>query len=86
MDQRNTSPGDEERNTVPYRRLAHLAVDGQVWPVVPGEGGPGNWDFALASVGISGKGGDIYMRLRPVTPVSAIFKPDQGVVDQVRGL
>lgn len=46
-------PVDHSR--VPDGGLADLAVDGQVGLVVLGEGGPGNWDFAVAPIGITGQ-------------------------------
>lgn len=44
-----------EPSGVPDGGLADLAVDGQVGMVVLGEGGPWNWDFAVATIGITGQ-------------------------------
>lgn len=41
--------------SAPDRRLGHLVVDDHVGLMVFSEGGPGNWDSTLASVGISGQ-------------------------------
>lgn len=67
-EQRLGEHGKAEQNSVassgvPNRGLGDLVVDGQVWLVVLGEGGPWNWDFAVAIVGISGQ------EERPFIPV-----------------